>query len=86
MAIGAMRALKEMGLSVPQDVSLVGFDNMEEAAYQEPPLTTVAFSAKEMGKVAALKMFQLIAEENLVQKATTLQAELMERESVRKIN
>jgi DNA-binding LacI/PurR family transcriptional regulator len=86
MAIGAMRAAKEKGLSIPQDISIVGFDNMEEAAYQDPPLTTVAFSAFEMGKLAARKMFQIIAEETLEQKATTLQADLMERESTRKIN
>ena len=85
MAIGAVRALKEKGVSVPEDMSIVGFDNMEEAAYHEPLLTTVAFSAYEMGKLAARKMFQIIAEENLVEKATTLQAELIERESTRKI-
>jgi DNA-binding LacI/PurR family transcriptional regulator len=86
MAIGAIRALREKGLSVPQDISIVGFDNMEEAAYHEPALTTVAFSAIEMGKLSARKMFQLIAEEPLEEKATTLQAELIERESTRKIN
>jgi DNA-binding LacI/PurR family transcriptional regulator len=86
MAIGASRALKEKGVSVPEDISIVGFDNMEEAIYHEPPLTTVAFSAYEMGKLAARKMFQIIGEENLVEKATTLQAQLIERESVRKIN
>ncbi|HUO58477.1 MAG TPA: LacI family DNA-binding transcriptional regulator [bacterium] len=86
MAIGAMRALKDKGLSVPEDMSIVGFDNMEEAAYHEPALTTVAFSAYEMGKLAAHKMFQMIAEEPLVEKATTLQAELIERQSTKKIN
>lgn len=86
MAIGAVRALKEKGVSVPQDISIIGFDNMEEAVYHDPPLTTVAFSAYEMGKLAAQKMFQIIAEEPLEEKATTLQAELMERESTRKIN
>ncbi len=86
MAIGAVRALKEKGVSVPEDMSIVGFDNMEEAMYHEPLLTTVSFSAIEMGKLAARKMFQIIAEENLVEKATTLQGELLERESTRKIN
>jgi DNA-binding LacI/PurR family transcriptional regulator len=86
MAIGAIRALKEKGISVPGDMSVVGFDNMEEAAYHEPPLTTVAFSAYEMGKIAASKMFQIIAKEPLTEKTTTLQAELIERESTKKIN
>jgi DNA-binding LacI/PurR family transcriptional regulator len=85
MAIGASRALKEKGISIPEDMSIVGFDNMEEAIYHEPPLTTVAFSAYEMGRLAAQKIFQIIAEEPLVEKATTLQAKLLERESTRKI-
>ena len=86
MAIGAMRALKEKGVNVPEEMSIVGFDNMEEAAYHEPALTTVAFSAYEMGKLAAHKIFQMIAEEPLLEKATTLQAELIERETTRKAN
>jgi LacI family transcriptional regulator len=85
MAMGAIRALKEKGISVPEGMSIVGFDNMEEAAYNEPALTTVAFSTYEMGKLAAQKMFQMVAEEPLTEKATTLQGELIARESTRKI-
>lgn len=84
MAMGAMRALKDKGVSVPGDISIVGFDNMEEAAYHEPAITTVAFSAYEMGKLAARKMFQLISEEELTEKASVLKAQLIERESTRK--
>jgi DNA-binding LacI/PurR family transcriptional regulator len=86
MAMGAIRALKENDLLVPEQVSVVGFDNMEEAAYHEPALTTVAFSAYDMGKLAAQKMFQIISGEELAARATTLQAKLIERESTRKIN
>ena len=41
MALGAMRALREAGRRVPRDVSVVGFDDVPEAAYYEPPLTTI---------------------------------------------
>ena len=41
MALGALRALREAGLRVPEDVSVVGFDDIPEAAYFDPPLTTV---------------------------------------------
>jgi DNA-binding LacI/PurR family transcriptional regulator len=85
MALGAIRALKEKGVNVPEDISILGFDNMEEASYNEPALTTVSFSAYEMGKLAARKLFQIIFEEPLLEKATTLQPELIERESTRKI-
>jgi DNA-binding LacI/PurR family transcriptional regulator len=86
MAMGAIRALKEKGISVPGQMSVVGFDNMEEAAYHEPGLTTVSFSASEMGRQAAQKMFQIIAGEPLMSKATTLNPVLIERESTKKAN
>ena len=41
MALGAMRALREHGLRIPEDVSIVGFDDVPESAYFEPPLTTI---------------------------------------------
>jgi DNA-binding LacI/PurR family transcriptional regulator len=85
MAIGATRALKEMGLGVPANVSVMGFDNMEEARYHEPSLTTVAFSAQRMGRMAAEKMVSLVAEAKLVENASALSGELISRDSVRKV-
>jgi DNA-binding LacI/PurR family transcriptional regulator len=52
-AIGAIRALHEAGLRVPQDVSVVGFDDIESAAYQNPGLTTVRQPLRKMGRMAA---------------------------------
>ena len=52
-AMGAIRALRESGLQVPQDVSVVGFDDIQSAAYQNPSLTTVRQPLREMGRVAA---------------------------------
>ncbi len=52
MAIGAMRAIGEVGLSIPHDISLVGFDDIILAAYVIPPLTTVAQPTYEMGRMA----------------------------------
>jgi len=52
LAVGALDALHELGLKVPEDVSLVGFDNRPFAAHQRPPLTTVALPLYEMGKRA----------------------------------
>ena len=51
-AIGAMRALRAAGRSIPQDVSVVGFDGIDLAGYVEPPLTTVAQQTREMGRWA----------------------------------
>ena len=55
MAIGALRAIHEHGLSVPEDVAVVGFDDIEYAAHTTPPLTTVAVPKEEMGRLAVRK-------------------------------
>jgi DNA-binding LacI/PurR family transcriptional regulator len=52
IAIGAIRGAHELGLRVPEDVSIVGFDDIEFAAYVEPPLTTLRQPKREMGRLA----------------------------------
>jgi len=53
LAIGAIVCAKEKGMQVPRDLSVVGFDDMEISAYYDPPLTTMAVPAYEMGQLAA---------------------------------
>ena len=60
-AIGAIRALREAGLRVPQDVSVVGFDDVQSAAFQNPALTTVRQPLHSMGMLAAETLIQQIA-------------------------
>jgi LacI family transcriptional regulator len=52
-AMGAIRALRELGRQVPDDVSVVGFDDIQSAAFQNPSLTTVRQPLREMGRAAA---------------------------------
>jgi DNA-binding LacI/PurR family transcriptional regulator len=52
-AMGAIRALRESGIRVPEDVSVVGFDDIRSAAYQNPSLTTVRQPLRKMGTIAA---------------------------------
>src|SRR6202521_709153 len=52
-AMGAIRALREAGLHVPEDVSVVGFDDIQSAAFQNPALTPVRQPLREMGRAAA---------------------------------
>ena len=61
-AIGAIRALKDAGLSVPGDVSVVGFDDIQSAAYATPSLTTVRQPLTEMGKRGAQVLLERIAD------------------------
>lgn len=59
-AIGAIRALREMGMRVPEDISVVGFDDILSAAYQNPGLTTIRQPLREMGITAASTVLQRI--------------------------
>jgi LacI family transcriptional regulator len=52
-ALGALEAAKQLGYRVPQDLSIVGFDDIDEAALASPPLTTIRLSPRYVGKVAA---------------------------------
>jgi DNA-binding LacI/PurR family transcriptional regulator len=54
VAIGVLRGLRAAGLRVPQDVSVVGFDNIPSAAHLDPPLTTVDHTVQEIGRLAVL--------------------------------
>ena len=59
-AIGAILALREVGLQVPKDVSVVGFDDIQSAAFQNPRLTTVRQPLRQMGKIAAETLLRRI--------------------------
>lgn len=82
MAYGARLALHRAGLRVPEDVSLVGFDDLPHSAYTLPPLTTVRQSIYEVGATAAHAVLQLLSGEqpNFEQ----IPAELVVRESTRR--
>lgn len=60
-AIGAIRALHEAGLRVPEDVSIIGFDDIQSAAFQNPSLTTVRQPLRHMGRLAAETVIARIA-------------------------
>lgn len=59
-AIGAIRGLRAMGLDVPRDVSVVGFDDIEMASHVDPPLTTIRQATEEMGHWAMASLCQRI--------------------------
>lgn len=83
MAIGAMRALQRRGLLVPDDVEVVGFDDIETARLVEPPLTTVAQPAFEMGRQAAQMLLDLISGNPPSQQTIVLEPTLVIRKTTR---
>jgi DNA-binding LacI/PurR family transcriptional regulator len=83
-AIGAVRAFREAGLRVPEDVSVVGFDDVQSAAYQNPALTTVRQPLRRMGRLAADQVLEQIGSpgQPAVQQIV-VSPELVVRESTR---
>jgi DNA-binding LacI/PurR family transcriptional regulator len=79
-AIGALRAIREADGKVPEEVSVIGYDDLALAAYADPPLTTVAQAKREMGQQAMEMILQLIADADPVEDIV-LSGELMVRES-----
>jgi DNA-binding LacI/PurR family transcriptional regulator len=65
VALGVLAALRELGLRCPEDVSLVGFDDLELASFTNPALTTVAQPAYQLGSRAAALLFERLGGENL---------------------
>jgi DNA-binding LacI/PurR family transcriptional regulator len=82
-AMGAIRALRQAGLRVPDDVSVVGFDDIQNAAYQNPGLTTVRQPLREMGRVAAEILLRRINRpgSDFHDRQTTVEPELIIRET-----
>jgi DNA-binding LacI/PurR family transcriptional regulator len=65
MAIGVMWAVREVGLRVPEDVSIVGFDDLDVASYSNPPLTTVHQPIRQKGEESARLLLRMIARPDL---------------------
>lgn len=80
-AIGAIRALQEHGLRVPQDVSVMGFDDIPGAAFHNPSLTTVRQPLNRMGEVAAQSLLDRIEGKKEYPAEIAIEPELVIRES-----
>jgi DNA-binding LacI/PurR family transcriptional regulator len=81
VTFGAMMAIKQRGLTIPDDVALVGFDDVRLAHYVNPPLTTVRLPAYGLGYRAAMLLTQLIVGEPVEEQEILLQTELVVRQS-----
>jgi LacI family transcriptional regulator len=79
MASGAFHAARQRSLRVPDDLSIIGFDDSPIAAHIWPPMTTVGWPVREMGRAAALK---LIAPDDRLAQEHRFPARLVQRQSV----
>jgi DNA-binding LacI/PurR family transcriptional regulator len=81
MALGAMRALHELGRDIPSDISIVGFDDMEEAHSFWPPLTTVHQDFTAVGRLALHKLLDKVSNPAAPDDKSTVPTRLIVRES-----
>ena len=81
MAVGAIRGLREAGRQSPDDVSIIGIDDIPLASYFDPPLTTLRQPMEEMGRRAAQTLIEIIQNPGRLSEQLSIQARLIERAS-----
>ena len=83
MALGAMKAIQEAGLVVPDDISVVGFDNIEQCAYSNPSLTTVGIDTSLVARHTMKCLLDLVEEPDAPAIKVIIPAKLLIRDSTR---
>jgi LacI family transcriptional regulator len=86
MAIGIMQYLKEKGISIPDDISVIGFDDVEADLSLDPPLSTVRVPKYEMGIEVMKLMAEMLKNEDATKKKILIPVELIDRGSVSELN
>ncbi|MGC9467459.1 MAG: LacI family DNA-binding transcriptional regulator [Anaerolineae bacterium] len=86
MALGAIRAFRESGLRVPEDVSVTGYDDIVEAAYFDPPLTTIRQDFELLGRESVEYLVALIEDHTIPIQQRVLYPELVVRQSVHRLS
>lgn len=86
IALGAMKAMNEKGIKIPEDVSIIGFDDITFSALANPALTTIKVQTVEMGKIAVNRLIDKINNQINLKLKIEVETELIERDSVKDIN
>ncbi len=84
VAMGAKSALRATGLRIPDDISMIGFDDIPWARYSDPPLTTIHLPAQGLARTACIMLMDLMRGANTIERTLILETELVVRESCRK--
>lgn len=83
IALGAMKAFQEKGYRIPEDISIIGFDDLPYSEISSPPLTTIRVPKQEMGVLAVRGILNMMNENSKVKTKTQVCTMFVERESVR---
>lgn len=84
VAMGAKSALRDANLHIPDDISIVGFDDIPWARYSDPPLTTIHLPAQELARTACVMLMDLMRGAKMDERNLILDTELVVRQSCRK--
>ncbi len=84
MAVGVINACNKANIRVPEDMSIIGFDNTLLSSITHPKITTVDLNMKEIGKIAAIELIQMIKEKSTITKKIVYDTKLVIRESCSK--
>ncbi|MGC8785668.1 MAG: LacI family DNA-binding transcriptional regulator, partial [Armatimonadota bacterium] len=82
LAIGAMQAIREAGLRIPKDISVVAHDDVPFAQFTDPPLTTVRVDYEELGKSAVEMLLAMLERRESVELHRTVHTSLVQRATV----
>ena len=85
VAFGLWRSFRRRGIQVPDDISLIGFDDREEATLMDPPLTTVRVRKEEIGQTCLRMLLERLRNPEMAFVERTLSTDLIVRETVRKL-
>lgn len=83
IALGAVKAMTEKGIRIPQDISVVGFDDLPFSEIANPPLTTLRVPKQEMGQLAVRRIVEIINQKDGLKTKIQVCTTFIERESVR---
>jgi len=83
--IGSLRAIREKELNIPNDISVIGFDEFEYMPLFDPPVTTVIQPVSEFGKEAVKLLYGLLQGKRVKKRKTVLKPKLLIRESCKKV-
>ena len=86
IALGAIKAFKENGIRIPEDISVIGFDNMPASSMFEPELSTINVPKKYMGEVAVERLISLLNNPGQPPIKTEINTSLIKRNSVKEVN
>lgn len=83
VAIGAIQAIKQTGMRIPEDIEIIGFDDIPMAEFYDPPLSTIRLPAFDLGRVAGEQLIKMILKTEPDMPSVLLETELILRESTK---